>query len=238
MKVSLFGRDAAGQRDRAQAELKDARRQLADLQKRREAMLADGETTVVDLRKIDIVTGEAAATIALLEQRCAKLGVAVRKEQMAKLEAARTAALARVVEPQFAKIAELAVSLELSIANMSEHYAALRSAEQALNASWPAACPRPQFWSGAFSFLAIDGAIKQACRYAASGGVERFASWVRGGDEVSLAERVARQLAASLAELRNVPLHLPAEDDAPDDTTTDMPAMPAPARGLAQLATN
>jgi hypothetical protein len=113
------------------------------------------------------------------------------------------------------------------VADMSKHYAALRAAEQALNAAWPAACPKPQWWYCCFSFLAIDASIKQACRYAANGHVERFASWVRGSDEVSLAERVARQLQARLAELRNVPLHLPAEDDTPDDDTTDTPTMPA-----------
>jgi hypothetical protein len=241
VKSILFGRDAGGQRDRARHELRDAQRSHVDLQKRRDAMLADGETTVVDLRKVDIAVGEQQAAIALLEQRIAHLGVAVRKERMAKLEAARTAALARVVEPQFAQIEKLAADLELAITMLADSFGKLKLAEQHLNATWPQSVVRPQFWSGAFSTLSVTGRIKQALRMASAGAIDRLAEFTRYDSEHSIAESIKRQLASSLNELRAVPLHLPEDDDAPDErdvAIADAPAMPEPTRGLAALATN
>jgi chromosome segregation ATPase len=160
-----FKTDPAVARDKARAELATAEIRLEQLAGQRAAALAGAEASIPDIRKLDQEAEEARATGALLHERIRKLNAAVRKDELERLERARDAAVAKVIEPQLLAIKKLGVDLEQAVSMLSESYSALIAATESLNATWPSAVPRPAFWSGAFSLLDIASRLQTAARY-------------------------------------------------------------------------
>jgi hypothetical protein len=125
--------------------------------------------------------------------------------------------------------------LEFAVANIGETFAKLQAAEQALNANWPAAIAKPQFWSGCFSMRSITGRLEQAFKYAGHGSVARLKEFAAIGSDESLSQTVSRQLAASLDELKLVELHVPDMDDDESDEVAVAPPASERVRGFAAM---
>jgi hypothetical protein len=229
--------DPATARSKALAELSATRTALADLERQRGEALA-GDTSIADIRRIDRETEEGRATVVLLEDRIARLGKAVRREELARRERARDAAIESEIRPRFNRICELAERLEGAALLLAECYRDLQEEERAINRDWPAAVKKPPYWSGGFSLWDIRGRLQQACTWASSGSLERFGEFLGIGSSETIGAMVGRQTASALTELRNVEIELPnAADDLDVEPVAAAPAVPAPVTGFAAMGT-
>jgi hypothetical protein len=138
----IFRPDPAAALAKAQAELTSTRAALAGLERQRGEALAE-TAEIASIRAIDRQAEEAAASIRLLEDRIVRLTKAAREAERQKLITARDEAVAKILEPALARIAQLGERLEAAVFTLSESYAALMDEQRKLDARWPRAVPRP-----------------------------------------------------------------------------------------------
>ena len=236
-----FRKDPAVQLAKDRAALLAAQVNLVALEQERSGMLlsADGYEPIAALDRRIV---EQRHALGILADRIAKLQLEVRKAERARLEAAKLAAIESEIRPQFAHIEKLAAKLEAAVHTLAEAYAGLDRATKDLNATWPSAVPRPQFWGGSFSLLDIKGRITTAMRYGMSGSIERFAEFARIDRDESIVEMTRRQLSEAVTELKAVEIPLPpaghdTDDDEPTATAPVTPVPHKPAGAMATLAT-
>ncbi len=233
MKLNPFKRDYPAELDKTKAELVTARNRLAELQQQRTAALGEAAAPIGDLRKIDRATEEGRATVVLLEDRVRRLHTLARQAALTDREAARSAAIKNTIKPALAECQKFAAQIDRAAIAFSETYAAFEAATKHLTENWPAAVPKPSYWSGAMSIISIRRRIESAMEY---GNIRRLAEFMRVGSEESIAEIVRRQAETTITELEAVEIVLPAEPLV--DVHVDEPATPESARGFAALATS